>query len=239
MLENEPTGSKENAETRKAYSRISGQSEQQLREIIANTYGQISLIDHQVGRLMIALDELGMRDNTYVIYSSDHGDWLGDHGLILKGPMHYEGLHRVGMIVRGPTVPAGKTITAPTSTIDVGPTMYDYAGAEPLQTQHGQSLRPLLETDATTREFALSEWELHSNRAGVALSLRTVRTETAKLTVDLASGAGEMYDLSSDPNEMTNRFDDPAYKALKDELLGYIARRANDIGPLNEPVGMA
>ena len=64
--------------------------------------------------------------------------------------------------------------SAPTSTIDVGPTFYDYAGAEALQTQHGQSLRPLLETDDATREYALREWELHPNRAGVALSLRTV-----------------------------------------------------------------
>ena len=174
-----------------------------------------------------------------MIYTSDHGDWLGDHGLILKGPMHYEGLHRVGMIVRGPNVPAGKTITAPTSTLDVGPTFYDYAGADAMLTQHGQSLRPLLETDGATREFALSEWELHSNRAGVGLSLRTARTETAKLTVEMQSGAGELYDLSSDPLEMTNCFDDPSYKALKDRLLGYIAKRPNDVGPTHEPVGMA
>ncbi len=239
VLEGEPTGTRENAETRKAYSRIPPQTDQQLREIIANTYGQIALIDHQVGRLMIALDELGLRDNTYVIYTADHGDWLGDHGLILKGPMHYEGLHRVGMIVRGPTVPAGKTVLAPTSTIDVGPTIYDYAGAQPLHRQHGQSLRPLLETVGATREYALSEWELHSNRTGVGLSLRTVRTETAKLTVDLKSGAGELYDLAADPGEMTNRFDDPAAKALKDRLMGCIARRPNDIGPTREPVGMA
>ena len=102
VLTSEPAGSKENAEVRKNYSRISGQSDDQLREIIANTYGQISLIDHNVGRLLIALEEAGIADDTYVIYISDHGDWLGDHGLILKGPMHYEGLLRVPMIIRGP-----------------------------------------------------------------------------------------------------------------------------------------
>ena len=74
---------------------------------------------------------------------------------------------------------------------------------------------------------------------GVALSLRTVRTVAAKMTVDLKSGTGELYDLASDPNEMANRFDDPAFKSLKDELMGYIAQRPNDIGTLNEPVGVA
>jgi arylsulfatase A-like enzyme len=238
-IENEPSGNKTNAEARKAYSRIQPQSEQQLREIIANTYGQLALIDHQVGRLMITLNELGLRENTIVIYTADHGDWLGDHGLILKGPMHYEGLLRVGMIARGPGIRAGKTITAPTSTLDLGPTFSDYGETTPLQTQHGQSLRPLLERDDATRAFALNEWELHPNRAGVALSLRTVRTASAKMTVDMKSGAGEMYDLANDPGEMVNRFDDPAFKALKDELLGYIATRPNDVGPLHEPIGMA
>jgi hypothetical protein len=59
------------------------------------------------------------------------------------------------------------------------------------------------------------------------------------MTVDMKSGAGEMYDLANDPGEMVNRFDDPTFKALKDELLGYIATRPNDVGPLHEPIGMA
>ena len=69
-----------------------------LRELIANYYGMISLIDHNVGRILLELEQLGLRDQTLVVYSTDHGDWLGDHGLILKGPMAYEGLLRVGLI---------------------------------------------------------------------------------------------------------------------------------------------
>ena len=74
MLTREPGGSPESAEIRKNYSRIEQQSDDQLREIIANTYGQVALIDHNVGRLLIALDEAGLADNTYVVYFSDHGD---------------------------------------------------------------------------------------------------------------------------------------------------------------------
>ena len=91
----EPAGKPEHADIRKSYSRIPPQSDAQRLEIIANTYGQIALIDHQVGRLMNCLDTLGLADNTIIVYASDHGDWLGDHGLVLKGPMHYEGLLRV------------------------------------------------------------------------------------------------------------------------------------------------
>nr|MDJ0640401.1 sulfatase-like hydrolase/transferase [Paracoccaceae bacterium] len=238
VMTSEPAGPEENREVRKAYSRIEEQSDDQLREIIANTYGQIALIDHNVGRILIALDEAGLSENTIVVYISDHGDWLGDHGLILKGPMHYEGLLRVPMIVRGPGVPKDKVVTAPVSTLDLTATFADYAGTDALLPQHGSSVRPLIE-DGGTRDYAMNEWELLPTRTGVALSLRTVRTETAKLTVDLQSGAGELYDLAADPDEMSNVFDDPAYAKLRAELEGHLARRPNDIGPNREQVGMA
>lgn len=238
VLTSEPAGPKENAEVRKNYSRISGQSDAQLREIIANTYGQIALIDHNVGRILMALEEAGLSENTYVIYISDHGDWLGDHGLILKGPMHYEGLSRVPMIVRGPGIAPGRVVDEPVSTLDLGSTFYDWAGAEPHLAQHGASLRPLLEGEGR-RDFAMNEWQLLPTRTGVALSLRTVRTRTHKLTVDLISGAGELYDLEADPDELANLFDAPEAKAVRNTLEGFLAMRADDIGPDRVQVGMA
>ncbi|MEM8732366.1 MAG: sulfatase-like hydrolase/transferase, partial [Pseudomonadota bacterium] len=227
------------ADVRKQYSRIAPQTDEQLREIIANTYGQLAFIDHQVGRLMIALQEAGLAENTIVIYISDHGDWLGDHGLILKGPMHYEGLLRVPMIVKGPGVRPGVSVDDPVSTLDIGPTFFDYGAADPLLTQHGQSIRPLLESADATRDFALNEWGLLPGRVGVALELRTVRTRSHKLTVDLNSGAGELYDLRADPNEQTNLFEDPSAVDIRRELEGFLARRPNDLKPHGTPVGTA
>lgn len=238
VLTREPAGSKESAEIRKSYSRIEEQGDDQLREIIANTYGQIGLIDHNVGRLLIALDEAGLADNTYVIYFSDHGDWLGDHGLILKGPMHYEGLLRVPLIMRGPNVPVGAALPHPVSTLDIGPTLFDLGGAAPLQTQHGSSLWPLVSGDGT-RDFALNEWELLAQRAGVDLSLRTVRTERYKLTADMKSGAGELYDLEADPDELVNRFDDADYLQVRKQLEAYLETRPDDMQGNKTPVGMA
>lgn len=238
VLTKEPDGPKKNAEVRKAYSRIPPQNDEQLREIIANTYGQLSLIDHNVGRILIALEEAGLSDNTIVIYISDHGDWLGDHGLILKGPMHYEGLLRVPMILRGPGIKAGEALTAPVSTLDLAATFCDWAETEPQLQQHGQSLDPVLKGEKG-RDFALNEWELLPTRAGVALSLRTVRTERHKMTVDLNSGAGEMYDLALDPEEMKNLFDSTEHSELRDQLMGYIQTRPDDTLPNQVQVGMA
>lgn len=239
VLTAEPKGSKENVETRKAYSRIEQQSDAQLREIIANTYGQIALVDHQLGRIMASLHALGLADNTIVIYASDHGDWLGDHGLILKGPMHYEGLLRVPLIMRGPNIAAGKINDNPVSTLDLTATFADYANTQPLLKQHGQSLRPLLENPNISRKFALNEWELLPTRTGVSLSLQTVRTKTAKMTVDKVSGAGELYDLIADPDEIHNQYDNLEMQPLKNELQSMLDKRPNDYLPHQTQVGMA
>lgn len=107
---------------------------------------------------------------------------------------------------------------------------------------HGRSsaasLRPQIES-AAPREFALNEWELLPTRAGVALSLRTVRTKTHKMTVDYQSAAGELYDLIADPDEMTNLFDDPAAAKVRSELDRMLATRPDDMREVQTQVGMA
>ena len=235
-IENSPKGDAAEVAVRSNYSRIAPQTDDQLREIIANTYGQIAFIDEQVGRILTMLEETGLAENTIVIYTSDHGDWLGDHGHILKGPMTYEGLLRVPFLAKGPGIRAGAVVAEPVSTLDIAATLYDYSGVAPGLPQHGQSLRPQLEGDEP-RDFAMMEWELLPNRVGVALSLRTVRTRDAKLTVDLRSGAGEMYNLVTDPNEMTNLFNRPEHAEMQNALTAYLQSRPNDIAPNRTPVG--
>ena len=221
------------------YSRTQDQTDAQLRDITANYYGMISLIDHNVGRILVALDELGLADDTIVIFSTDHGDWLGDHGLLLKGPMHYEGLLRVGCIVRGPGVPAGQVVADPVSTLDLPATFLDYADVSAPPSWHSRSLRPLIEADAS-RDFAFNEWNLLPSRSGVALDLRTVRTRTHKLTLEGNSGAGELYDLGNDPFELDNLFDDASVSAVQAELHDMINARPDDISTEALPqVGMA
>ncbi|MEQ8708832.1 MAG: sulfatase-like hydrolase/transferase [Rhodospirillales bacterium] len=220
-------------------SRVPDQTDEQLRHIIANYYGMISLIDHNVGRIRNALRDYGLDDNTYVFYTSDHGDWLGDHGLLLKGPMLYEGLLTVGGLLVGPGVPAGHVVEDPVSTIDIPATLLDLAQAAPDANLHGKSLRPLWDSSTASRDFALNEWRLHPTRTGVALDLKCVRARHAKLTIDALSGAGEMYDLKEDPDEMHNIFDDPGKIALRRELEAMLATRPDDRTSFREPVGMA
>jgi arylsulfatase A-like enzyme len=238
-LEGKPATIEKFRKEREEFSRIPPQSDEQLRHLIANYYGMISLIDHNVGRIMIGLQEMGLEDDTLVIYTTDHGEWLGDHGLLLKGPMMYEGLLRVGMILNGPGIPANQVIADPVSTIDLMDTVCDYAGATPDTPVHSRSLRPLIEGRAS-RDFAYNEWDLRASRCGVDLRLRTVRTATQKMTVELDSGAGELYDLVNDPHELINRYDDPAYAAARREMNDMIASRPNDASTAHfEQVGMA
>lgn len=214
---------------RERFSRTPRQTDAQLRDLIANYYGMIALIDHQVGRIRTALRDFGLDQNTLVIYSTDHGDWLGDHGLILKGPMAYEGLLRVGLLFEGPGVPAGKVVADPVSTVDLAATFCDYAGTSLPPEAHSRSLRPLIESDQASRDFACSEWDLRASRCGMDLRLRTVRTRRHKLTLELGSGAGELYDLQEDPSEIQNRFDDASYAAVRRELTDMICSRPDDV----------
>jgi arylsulfatase A-like enzyme len=200
----------------------------------------ISLIDHNVGRILTALSDLGLAEDTLVVYTTDHGELLGNHGLYLKHPIPYEDLLRVTMVAQGPGVTAGRIVGEPVSTLDLASTFYEYAGiAQPVALQ-SRSLRRLLGGSADTRDVAYSEWHVHASRCGIGLKLRTVRTQTHKCTFELESGAGELYDLANDPAEMDNRFGDPGCVTVQKELHDMMRARPGAVRTdLAEPVGMA
>jgi arylsulfatase A-like enzyme len=221
-------------------SRMPAQTDKQLAHMTANYYGMISQIDHNVGRIVEALDALGCRDNTLVIYTTDHGELLGNHGLYLKHPIPYEELLRVGLVMQGPGVCAGQVVQEPVSTHDLAATLYDYVDISKPDAMQGRNLRPLLAGQGETRDVAYSEWHVHPSRCGIGLKLRTVRTRTHKCTFELDSGVGELYDLVHDPEEMVNRFDDPGYGKIRKELEEMMrARPGKILAQLPEPVGMA
>jgi arylsulfatase A-like enzyme len=221
-------------------SRMPDQSDAQLAEMTANYYGMISQIDHNVGRMLSALEAAGVADNTLVIYTTDHGELLGNHGLYLKGPTPYEDLLRVTMVVRGPGVVQRQLVVEPVSTLDLAATFYDFAGVAKPDDMQSRSLGKLLRGGAETRDCAYSEWHVHPSRCGVALKLRTIRMQKYKCTFELESGAGELYDLWNDPQEMHNLYDDPGYAQVRRELHDMMRARPGAIveNPA-EPIGMA
>ena len=204
-----------------------------LRDVIAVYYGMIAAIDFQIGRILDALEAQGRLKNTIVIFTSDHGEWLGDHGLLLKGPMLYDGLLRVPLVMAGPGVRRGR-FDAPVSTLDLRATMAELAGLS-VSADDGTSLADVM--GGATRDVAHNEWEVDPLRSGVDLDLRTVRSATHRLSVDLKSGAGELYDLTTDPHEMTNLWDDAGSAGIRDRLTASIAAERPGMIPAAPRVG--
>lgn len=205
-------------------------SEAHIREIIAHTFGMIGLIDDNVGRVLDALEEEALRENTVVVFMSDHGDMLGDHWLLNKGPFHFEGLLHVPLVVSWPGhFPQGVRTTALTSHLDFAPTILDLCGVsipegrrppEP-EAPHapppwpGHSLVPILNEQATSvRGAAVVE----NDEDYLGLRLRTLITDRWKLTTYAGQQFGELFDLGEDPDELHNRWSDPAYQGLRDDL---------------------
>lgn len=225
---------------RKEGTRIADQSDEQLREMTANYYGMISLIDHNVGRVLSALAEDGLEEDTIVIYTSDHGDYMGDHGLYLKGPILYDSLLNVGMIARGPGIPAGRSCADVSTTLDLAATFCDYAGAALPEAAQSRSMRQALEGGAGERQAVYAEWDVSPSRCGVRLDLRTVHTGTAKLTMELGSGDGELYDLVADPEEMNNLWGAPEAERLQRDLVALLsARPGHELTEFDPPSGVA
>ena len=134
---------------------------------------------------------------------------------------------------------SNQVIKDPVSTLDIPATICDLAGAELPDEAQSRSLIPVI-TNKDTRDVAHSEWKVNASRCGVELELHTVRTKDAKLTIEKNSGAGEMYDLSNDPYEMNNLYEDNSNSHLKKELTEMISERpGKKVNEFDKTVGMA
>ena len=199
----------------------------QALEKIAAYYAMIELIDWNVGRMLDALERTGQRENTLVIFMSDHGEMLGDHGLLAKGCRFYEGLVHVPLVFSWPGVlPLGEGRAALVELTDIAPTLLALAGLEAPQRMAGRNLRPLLagETD-THRDAVRCEYydalsmtaPGRDNWTGSRATM--IRTDRHKLVVYHGHEPGELFDLAQDPDEYTNLWDSPAHMEIKLDLM--------------------
>lgn len=211
-------------------------SDEELKEARAGYYAMVSMIDAEVGRILEALRERGLADDTLVIFTSDHGELLGDHRLMLKGPMLYDALVRVPLLVSWPgRIAAGQVRSELVQMIDITATLLDLAGAAAAQPTQGESLMPMLlgEGSGGWRGWALAEYRDSGHGATPPVHTTMLRAGDLKLvvwhgapTTDRAHD-GELYDLAADPGELRNLYRDPAARErldrMKDLLLDVLA----------------
>lgn len=196
------------------------QLQRQRRYYMAN----ISMIDEQVGLIIDGLEKRGVLDNTVIIFTSDHGDCLNDHGHIQKWTM-YEPSVRVPAIIWGPSrVKADQQVDGLTSLMDLGPTVLELAGLEPPKWMEAQSLVPALHGENWPgRDYAFSEHARDLILTGTDL-MTMVRDDTMKLVEFIDSDEGQLFDLETDPHEQQNLWDDPSWVDDKRRLLQVITR---------------
>jgi len=178
--------------------------------VVSRYLGEISLIDAQIGRLLDALDRLGLAESTLVIYTADHGDMCGGHGMMDKHFIMYDDVVHVPMVMRWPgrIAPGSVCDAFIAHEVDLASTFCEAAGVAEPDTFRGQSLLPLM-TGASAdngRRDIFSTY--HGNQMGL-FSQRMVRDRRWKYVWN-ATARDELYDLESDPGELHNRATDPA-----------------------------
>jgi arylsulfatase A-like enzyme len=202
-------------------------TEQEAREATALNYGSISFIDDMVARVMARLEASGLADNTVVIFTADHGDFMGDHQLLLKGPIHYQGLIRTPLVWRDPLAPMGVRSAALAGAIDFAPTILARAGIAPFNGIQGKDMGPLIAGTAHAHHDALLiEEEGQRPQPPFAGRVRMRSLVTSRYRLSLYDGVswGELYDYERDPDEMVNLWDDAASATLRAELVLQLAR---------------
>ena len=193
----------------------------QSRRITAAYYAMCELIDDQVGRMLSALKETGQLENTIVIFMSDHGEMLGDHGIYLKGPHFYDEAVHVPLIIHWPEhLAPGLRSDALVELIDLAPTLCELTGIPPEPAFQGRSLAaicrgdadPAVHRDAVYCEYTNS-WTHHRSYGTM------LRTRTHKIVIYHGVPDGELYDLTADPDEFTNLWNSPTHQDLKLALM--------------------
>ena len=180
-------------------------------------YAMISLIDECIGNLQKQLAEQGMLDNTWIVYSSDHGEMLGDHGLMAKFNF-YQSSVQVPLIIQPPGGMTARSSEALAAVVDIAPTLLEAAGAEQLENIRGESLLPALSGGETQRTSLFSEIQQQS-RKPEAPTFRAVRNQRYRLTLETTTTTlCELFDLQEDPHELSNRVHDPAMAGIISQL---------------------
>ncbi|AGB14757.1 arylsulfatase A family protein [Halovivax ruber XH-70] len=187
------------------------------REVLAKYWGFVSLIDDEFGRVIDALDDHGLADDTVVVHAADHGDFVGGHRQFNKGPLMYDDTYRIPLQVRWPgEIEPGTTCEAPVHVHDLAATFCELADVPVPESFHARSLVPLLSgrrphawPDSTFGQYSGEEFGLYTQRL--------VRTERYTFVYN-GPDVNELYDREADPAQLQNLIDHPDYADVRGEL---------------------
>jgi len=198
------------------------------QRIVAMYWGYVTLIDEQIGRILQALDELGLAEDTALFFSADHAGFVGNHRLSDKGPMMYDDIYRIPMLARWPGhTPLGLVCDQFVTLMDLMPTFLDIAGVPIPKHVDGRSLVPLLEGQVPEDWPQEVFMQFHGHH--FPYPQRGIRTRSYKLVVN-PPDVNELYDLSKDPYELHNCIDEPAYSEVRDTLMGRLFAHLSEKG---------
>lgn len=180
------------------------------------TYGAISLIDHSVGRVLDCLRDQGLEDNTTIAFTSDHGDLMGDHYFLYKGPYPTRSLLNIPFIIADPDC-APRETGAVMSNVDAMPTLLDLLGVPIPPSVQGRSFKDVTEGKPEDKDHVAlcSGWSKDSH----LFYHHSIYGSRYRITYFPNQDDGELYDLEQDPYEFDNLYHDPKYRGLRDELM--------------------
>ena len=180
------------------------------------------MIDEKIGEMLQVLDEKGYLDNAVVVFTSDHGDTLGDHGHSQKWTMYEEIVHVPAVVWAPGRFDGGRTVDSLCQIMDLGPTILELAGVEPPESFEAKSLVPALEGDDWEgRDYVFSEHARDPILTGTEF-MSMVRDRQWKLVHFLDDPAGQLFNLVDDPDEVHNLWDNPDFDDVKRELLDVV-----------------
>ncbi|MDG1438183.1 MAG: sulfatase-like hydrolase/transferase, partial [Emcibacteraceae bacterium] len=195
-------------------------NEKEAREAIALTYGMITMIDDWVGKIITSLERQGLIENTVIIFSSDHGEYMANHGIMLKGPLHYQGLIRIPFIWCDPNQNNPNRNSELCSAIDIAPTILECSQTKPYYGIQGKSMLDLIYNKKNHHRKAVL---IEDDREVIYLGfkepqrVRTMVTDKYRLSMTQPADIFELFDLKNDPLEINNLWEDENNDTLKSQ----------------------
>jgi len=206
--------------------------EDQLRADMACYYGMITLMDREIGRIFDALDEMNLWDSTLIVFTTDHGHFLGQHGLIAKAIFNYEDVIKVPMLVKVPGQKEGKVSSSIQSLVDYAPSFLAAAGQKIPSGMTGLNQWGVWSgQEESIRDHALVEHRFQPELPHI----RTYVDSRYKITLWKNQQYGELFDLENDPDELHNLWQEDSAQKLKLDMLLKYAYAEMDREPMRFP----